>query len=88
MVMIPLPLTPAQWLPKPATSWFPEKCCALRATWSLGERESRFPSRCFIGALGWCELRRSGGTSLRDGITPEGLAGFVQAERPRYAYYE
>ena len=25
---------PAQWLPKPATSQFPEKRCALRATWS------------------------------------------------------
>jgi acid phosphatase (class A) len=28
------PLTPSQWLPKPATSQFPQKSCALRATWS------------------------------------------------------
>jgi hypothetical protein len=34
-----LALTPTQWLPKPATSWFPQKSCALRATWSPGERE-------------------------------------------------
>ena len=28
------PLTPTQWLPKPATIWFPHKRCALRAPWS------------------------------------------------------
>ena len=38
-------LTPAQCLPKPATSQFPEKRRALRATWSPEEREKRFPSR-------------------------------------------
>ena len=29
-----LPLTPTQWLPKPATSQLPSKRCALRALWS------------------------------------------------------
>jgi hypothetical protein len=38
-------LTPAQWLPKPATRWFPDKRGALRALWSPpsegAERENR-----------------------------------------------
>ncbi len=29
-----IPLTPAQWLPKPATGKFPDKSFALRAPWS------------------------------------------------------
>src|SRR4051794_4507749 len=42
------PLTPAQWLPKPATSQFPHKRRTLRAMWSLkgeGEETRRFYSR-------------------------------------------
>ena len=36
------PLTPTQWLPKPATSQFPHKSPALRASWSplRGEGET------------------------------------------------
>jgi hypothetical protein len=43
------PLTPAQGLPKPATRQFPQKSCALRATWSLkGARVNHSaPSGCF-----------------------------------------
>ena len=33
------PLTPTQWLPKPATSQVPKNSCALRATWSPGGGE-------------------------------------------------
>ena len=40
------PLTPAQWLPKSATIWFPHKRRALRAPWSPlrgeGEAGGRF----------------------------------------------
>jgi hypothetical protein len=40
------PLTPTQWLPKPATIWFPLKRRALRAPWSPlrgeGEAGGRF----------------------------------------------
>ena len=35
---MPFPLTPAQWLPKPATSQFPEKGRSLRETWSPEEK--------------------------------------------------
>jgi hypothetical protein len=33
-------LTPAQWLPKPATSQFPEEGRSLRELWSPEERKS------------------------------------------------
>ena len=33
------PITPTQWLPKPATSQFPHKRRALRASWSPSEEE-------------------------------------------------
>ena len=38
--MFTLALTPAQWLPKPATRWMPQISCSLRETWSPGEREN------------------------------------------------
>ena len=36
-------LSPAQWLPKPATRWLPQLWRPLRGTWSsrVGERETR-----------------------------------------------
>src|SRR4029079_1411717 len=37
-----LTLTPAQWLPKPATIWMPQVTKSLRESWSPGEREDRF----------------------------------------------
>src|SRR5579883_1926609 len=37
----PFPLTPAQWLPKPATSQFPHTRRTLRVMWSLRERFRR-----------------------------------------------
>src|SRR5512133_2139881 len=37
-------LTPAQWLPKPATTWMPQYGRSLRELWSPEERENRRPS--------------------------------------------
>src|SRR3954453_11547326 len=52
-------LTPAQWLPKPATSQFPERRRSLRELWSpCGEGE-----RCHVARLcSWpgCSPRRGG----------------------------
>ncbi len=36
---VAFPLTPTQWLPKPATRQFPHTRRTLRVLWSLGERE-------------------------------------------------
>ena len=52
-------LTPAQWLPKPATSQFPERRRSLRELWSpCGEGE-----RCHVAGLcscPGCSPRRGG----------------------------
>jgi hypothetical protein len=51
------PLTPAQWLPKPATSQFPEKGRALRATWSPNGGEGEEGSRVILWLLRWLLFR-------------------------------
>ena len=65
-------LTPAQWLPKPATNWLPSKSFTLRALWSPEERES-FVTRSghsdvvVAVAAGWlAESKRRGAASVQD----------------------
>ena len=48
----PFPLTPALWLPKPATIEIPHKSCALCASWS--------PRRGGIAASVGCKTRAFG----------------------------
>ena len=65
-----LALTPAQWLPKPATSWLPHIMKPLRGTWSPEGREKRGPSR----VRSW---RCIGLAPLLEGTKAE-LAGLLQ----------
>ena len=58
-----LTLTPALWLPKPATRWIPQVTKSLRESWSPGEREAHIaiseihllvvatPAQCIDGRL-------------------------------------
>src|SRR5689334_15197297 len=55
-------LSPSQWLPKPATSQFPEKGRALRATWSpRGGEGDGIASKALARVGGkWClETKRA-----------------------------
>ena|ERR1700722_12381869 len=69
-------LSPAQWLPKPATSQFPHKRRTLRDTWSLpfaNERAGEGMSEAKVGQVGTAYLmdvaaadRRTDTAALRD----------------------
>src|SRR5579883_3427623 len=54
----PFPLTPTQWLPKPATNQFPHTRRTLRVMWSLGEREQLLLPRLQVHGTG-CANQRS-----------------------------
>ena len=57
MLVNTLTLTPALWLPKPATRWIPQVTKSLRESWSPGERETHIAIPETIRS--WLQLQRT-----------------------------
>ena len=59
LIVNTLTLTPALWLPKPATRWIPQVTKSLRESWSPGERETHIATPEIIRS--WLQLQITDG---------------------------